>query len=251
MKHLAFFAALGLASASMPASAQVVRLDTHSLGYGTDVWFSRMYDTGSVITFMAKVQKVVETGPTTKDGAVAISYVVRPYTRQDVGNGKVRDIFQAPLTVDVGPSWFVKGQTTKVKAGDFISVTGSLFHEGNGSIVVAEMVKRNKDVLGLRRPSGQPFWMVEIDANNRANNVNTGNSAVTQTQASSDNVQFFQPDVFPNLTPGRIPNTNVVTFGAPLAHFGNVLIYDNPWYAPYPAWMSNYYWAPYSLGPTW
>jgi hypothetical protein len=248
MKQTTFFAALGLALAAVPASAQDVKLDTHALGYGTDVWFSRTYDTGSVMTFLAKVEQVIETGPTSNDGAVAVSYVVRPYTRQDIGNGKVRDIFQAPITVEVGPAWFVHDQSTKVKAGDYVGVTGSLVSHEDGGVIVAEMIRRNKAVLGLRRPSGEPFWMVNIDANNAASG---GTTASANTAPPSNAVTYFKPDIFPPVSMGWGPNNNVQTYGSPAARVGNVFIYDNPWYSPYPTWMSPYYWPNYSLGPMW
>jgi hypothetical protein len=166
MNYAPLASTLGLIVLALPACAQEVNVNKNSEGYGTDVWFSRMYDAQSVMTFTAKVKDVQQLGPQSDKDAVAISFLVRPYTRHSLGHGKYQDVFQAPISVEVGPSWFLRDQTTKVKEGDYVSVTGSWMNRDGKSFVVAEMVKRNKDVLGLRRANGQPFWMVLIDAEN-------------------------------------------------------------------------------------
>lgn len=139
------FAAVTLFLASLVglALAQAVVVSGPA-GYNADSPYNRLYNTRSVITFK---------------GTIAGMEIAPPMP--GMGNA-VTILVKAPKGVtwhvDVGPEWYVNNQRTHIKLKDQVQVTGSRVLIEGHSVILAEQIVRNKEVLTLRRPAGRPYW---------------------------------------------------------------------------------------------
>jgi hypothetical protein len=65
---------------------------------------------------------------------------------------------KGPLSVHLGPEWYVERLDEKLAKGDFVEVKGSrVTFAGNSAIIAAE-VKKGDAVLKLRDDNGVPAW---------------------------------------------------------------------------------------------
>ncbi len=126
------------------ALAQPVVISGQDSGYNADSPYNRLYDTKTVITVKGRVAGV-EVAPPMRSMGNIITILVK------AGDGKT-------WHVDVGPEWYVDNQRTKIKIDDHVQVTGSRVTIDDHSVILAEQIVKNKNVLALRRPMGRPYW---------------------------------------------------------------------------------------------
>jgi len=60
--------------------------------------------------------------------------------------------------VYVGPAWWVARQDFEVRRGDTVTVTGTMFKEGNFTNVIAERIDVGGERIALQTDAGQPRW---------------------------------------------------------------------------------------------
>jgi hypothetical protein len=86
--------------------------------------------------------------------------VERPAARTGRGPGvHVRlDTTSGPLTVRLGPAWYLDEQKLALEPGDEIEVTGSRATVADEPTLIAAEVKEGDRVVTLRERSGVPRW---------------------------------------------------------------------------------------------
>ena len=89
-----------------------------------------------------------------------IESIVRTVPMKGMNRG-VHVTFKAekgPVSVHLGPEWYVERLDTELKKGDSIEVKGSrVTFAGNPAIIAAE-IKKGDAVLKLRDDNGIPAW---------------------------------------------------------------------------------------------
>ncbi|RYG37134.1 hypothetical protein EON81_07615 [bacterium] len=65
----------------------------------------------------------------------------------------------ALTNVDLGPTWFLKDQSTSINVGDRITVTGSKLKLNGQTYINARTVKKGRANLVLRDTTGFPYWV--------------------------------------------------------------------------------------------
>jgi sporulation protein YlmC with PRC-barrel domain len=63
--------------------------------------------------------------------------------------------------VYVGPAWWVARQDFEIRRGDNVTVSGTMFKEGNFTNVIAETIEVGGERINLASDSGQPRWAGE------------------------------------------------------------------------------------------
>lgn len=63
-----------------------------------------------------------------------------------------------PVTVVLGPSWYIDQQTLKLNPGDVVQVTGSQIRQNGRTVIVATEVHKGGSTMQLRSPGGVPLW---------------------------------------------------------------------------------------------
>lgn len=135
---------LGLTVIAATAMSQTVVVNRMG-GYAYNSPYNRLYNQGSQITFSGVVTGVQK---------------VKPMANMDTGTTLLvkNDQGGGTAVVELGPTWFVDQQVTKIKAKSRIQVTGSkVIIDGRG-VILAKLVKSGNSVLALRRPDGRPYW---------------------------------------------------------------------------------------------
>jgi hypothetical protein len=72
--------------------------------------------------------------------------------------GVVLKTDQGPITVHLGPSWYLSEEKFPLKAGETMEVTGSKIAQDGTTIIMASEVKANGKTLKLRDEQGFPVW---------------------------------------------------------------------------------------------
>ena len=65
---------------------------------------------------------------------------------------------QGPITVHLGPSWYLTEEKFALKAGETMEVTGSRIIQDGRTIIMASEVKADGKTLKLRDEQGFPLW---------------------------------------------------------------------------------------------
>ncbi len=65
---------------------------------------------------------------------------------------------EGPITIFLGPSFYVDKLPLQIKALDKIQVTGSKINWEGSPVIVAAEVKKGDKVIKLRDPNGVPIW---------------------------------------------------------------------------------------------
>jgi hypothetical protein len=60
--------------------------------------------------------------------------------------------------VHLGPVWFLADQSSFLKPGDHVSITGSKVFYRNEPTIIAQQVKKETNILVLRNEQGFPAW---------------------------------------------------------------------------------------------
>ena len=63
-----------------------------------------------------------------------------------------------PISVHLGPSWYVDKQTLHIETNDTITLIGSRVAIDGKPAIIAAQVKKGDEVLKLRDDNGVPVW---------------------------------------------------------------------------------------------
>lgn len=127
------------------ALAQVVIVDNRMGGFAYNSAYNRLYSLRSQVDFTGVVTGIQRVKP--RDG---MDTGVTLLVKNDAGGGTA--------IVELGPSWFVDRQITKIKPKQRVQVIGSkVFVDGRG-VILAKLVRTGNEVLALRRVNGRPYW---------------------------------------------------------------------------------------------
>ncbi|MBC8063313.1 MAG: hypothetical protein H7Y17_00660 [Chlorobia bacterium] len=133
--------AFGLTSAAL---SQTVIVDNRMGGYAFNSPYNKLYNQSSQITFTGKVTGIQKTVPM-RGMAPATTLLVKTSTG-------------GTAVVELGPTWYVENQQTKIRTKDNIQVTGSKVMIDGRGVILAKLIKKNTSVLALRRINGRPYW---------------------------------------------------------------------------------------------
>jgi hypothetical protein len=155
--------AASLAAAMSFGQAVVLR---GSGGYGIGSEYNRFYSNRSLTRFTGTVTGKIK-GTPMRGMAESATILVR-VPRSGV------------VSVDLGPSWFLQNQETKINVGDRVTVVGSRIRLNGQRLVLARQVIKGKRVLALRNAAGVPYW----DPSRRGTVTVTANQPMTQATIS-------------------------------------------------------------------
>lgn len=112
-------------------------------GWGPKGEYNRHYDPKTVEKVSGEVIQVDKITP-----GRGMSYGVHLLLKTD----------KEPISVHLGPGWYLERQDTEIKEKDVVQVKGSrITFEGKPAIIAAE-VKKGDEVLELRDETGVPKW---------------------------------------------------------------------------------------------
>lgn len=112
-------------------------------GWGAQGAYGRLYDPATVETVRGKVVEVHKMTPMKGMGAG-----IHLKLKTEAG----------PVSVHLGPAWYIERQDIRIEKGDEVEVKGSrVTFDGKPAIIAAE-VKKGDEVLRLRDDSGIPAW---------------------------------------------------------------------------------------------
>ena len=112
-------------------------------GWGMGGGYQRMYNPATVETVTGTIESIDRTVP-----MKGMSRGVHVTLKTEKG----------PVSVHLGPEWYVERLDGKLAIGDLVEVKGSrVTFAGNPAIIAAE-VKKGDAVLKLRDDSGTPAW---------------------------------------------------------------------------------------------
>jgi len=141
------------------AFGQVVKVDPKKPGFGTDVFYGGAWDRSTVVTFKARIQGISKIPGDLEGQATDQALLVQTFSMAPDRFGAERIVFaDGYLTVELGPTWFVEDQSTKLKVNDYVEITGSRMVIDGRRVVMAQTVRHAHNVLALRRLSGTPYW---------------------------------------------------------------------------------------------
>ena len=112
-------------------------------GWGPGSAYVRMYDSKTVETISGEVVSVDTITP-----MKGMGYGVHLLLKADKG----------PISVHLGPGWYLENQDVKLEPKDRVQVRGSrITFDGKPAIIAAE-VTRGDEILKLRDEAGFPLW---------------------------------------------------------------------------------------------
>lgn len=65
---------------------------------------------------------------------------------------------KGPVSVQLGPEWFIERIQPGINQGDTVTVTGSLGTIGGKPVLIAAEVRKGDEILKLRNELGIPVW---------------------------------------------------------------------------------------------
>ena len=65
---------------------------------------------------------------------------------------------KGPLSVHLGPEWFIERLQPVIEKGDTVTVTGSMATVGGKPALIAAEVHKGDEILKLRDQQGIPVW---------------------------------------------------------------------------------------------
>jgi hypothetical protein len=143
-RHIVFATVVALLSVAIavPAAAQGMRW-RGSGGWGPNSQFGRMYNPQSVETLTGEVTRVDQ---------------VTPMKGMGPGVHITLKTEGGPVSVHLGPSWYLENQDVKIAPGDRLEVKGSRVDVGGKPAIIAAEVKKGDETLRLRDEAGVPVW---------------------------------------------------------------------------------------------
>ena len=145
MKNVAVMISLILTVtlAAVPSYAQRGMRGKGGGGWGMGSPYSRMYDPATVETISGKVERID---------------AVTPMKGMSVGVHLRITTDKGPVSVHLGPQWYLQNQDVLIKTGDQVEITGSrVVFEGKPAVIAKEVIKGD-EVLKLRDDNGYPAW---------------------------------------------------------------------------------------------
>ncbi len=112
-------------------------------GWGMGSPYGKMYDPKTVETIAGEVERVDMITP-----AKGMSQGVHLVVKTD----------KEPVSVHLGPAWFLENQDVKIQPKDKVEVTGSRIMFNGKPAIIAKEVKKGDEVLDLRDDNGSPVW---------------------------------------------------------------------------------------------
>jgi hypothetical protein len=113
------------------------------LGWGPGTPYAKLFNPNSVTTVSGKVDKVD---------------TVAPMNGMGPGVHLVLSISTGPLSVHLGPAWYLQDQGFQLQAGEQVQVRGSQITFDGQPALIATEVTRGTQMLRLRDASGFPLW---------------------------------------------------------------------------------------------
>lgn len=112
-------------------------------GWGMGGGYQRMYDPATVETVAGTVETIDR---------------ITPVRGMASGVHVTLETEKGPVSVHLGPEWYVERLDTKLAEGDSVEVKGSrITYDGKPAIIAAE-VKKGDSILTLRDDHGIPAW---------------------------------------------------------------------------------------------
>ncbi len=112
-------------------------------GWGMGSPYGKMYDPKTVETIRGEIERLE---------------MIVPVQGMSLGVYIVVKTDKGPISVHLGPRWYLENQDVKLKPGDAVEITGSrITFEGKPAIIAKE-VKKGDEVLNLRDENGYPVW---------------------------------------------------------------------------------------------
>ena len=112
-------------------------------GWGPNTQYNRMYDPKAVETISGEVSSVDRITP-----GKGMSGGIHMMVKTD----------KEPVSVHLGPSWYIENQDVKIEPKDKVDVKGSRITFGGKPAMIATEVKKGDEVLKLRDDNGYPVW---------------------------------------------------------------------------------------------
>ena len=112
-------------------------------GWGMGSQYGRMYDTKTIETISGEVERID---------------MITPMKGMSGGVHLLVKTDKEPISVHLGPSWYIENQDVKIQPRDKVEITGSRITFDGKPAIVAKEVKKGDEVLNLRDDSGYPVW---------------------------------------------------------------------------------------------
>lgn len=112
-------------------------------GWGMNSQYGRMYDPKTVETISGEVERVD---------------MITPMKGMSGGMHLVLKTDKGPVSVHLGPAWYLENQDVKIQPRDMIEITGSRITFDGKPAIIAKEVKKGGEVLSLRDDNGFPVW---------------------------------------------------------------------------------------------
>jgi hypothetical protein len=186
------------------------------------------------VRFKAKIRGLSRT-PGAKPGEAAdMAILVSPFSMANDRYGTPRMVFhEGYVSVELGPEWFVKDQTTKLHVNDYVEITGSRMSMNGRPAIIAQSVRHGHNVLALHRLSGEPYWYA-LQSQPSDNGASAANDAAAETfppqtytppanqnQGNQVGAALIYGDAFPLFGGFRSDMQPMQPIGHPLVILGN------------------------------
>lgn len=112
-------------------------------GWGMNSQYGRMYDPKTVETISGEVERVD---------------MITPMKGMSGGVHLVVKTDKEPISVHLGPAWYIENQDVKIQPKDKVEITGSRITFDGKPAIIAKEVKKGDEVLSLRDDNGYPVW---------------------------------------------------------------------------------------------
>ena len=112
-------------------------------GWGMSSQYGRMYDPKTIETISGEVERVD---------------MITPMKGMSGGVHLVVKTDKEPVSVHLGPAWYIENQDVKIQPKDKVEITGSRITFDGKPAIIAREVKKSDEVLILRDDNGYPVW---------------------------------------------------------------------------------------------
>ncbi len=112
-------------------------------GWGMGSQYGRMYDPKTIETVSGEVERVD---------------MITPMKGMSSGVHLVVKTDKGPISVHLGPAWYIENQEVKIQPKDEVEITGSRVTFDGKPAIIAKEVKKGDEVLNLRDENGYPVW---------------------------------------------------------------------------------------------
>jgi hypothetical protein len=114
-------------------------------GWGENGQLGRLFDSKTVETLSGEIQSIEKANPMK---GVSSGVHIKLKTSADA----------EPVSVSLGPDWYIENQDVKLAPKDKIEVKGSKVTLGGKPTIVASEIHKGDETLHLRDDAGVPMW---------------------------------------------------------------------------------------------